>query len=60
MKVTFGGDRVVYALKLRVRGIWEPTTMTAASAPSRATRSRSAAWSRSGVDPINYQQWSIR
>jgi hypothetical protein len=60
MKVTFGGDpNVEYAVKLRVRGIWEPTTITGGERPIPNHPFTIGGMVASGVDPINYQQWSI-
>jgi hypothetical protein len=59
-KVTFGGDpSVEYAVKLRVRGIWEPTTIAGGERPYQDVPFTIGGMVASGVDPINYQQWSI-
>jgi hypothetical protein len=61
MKVTFGGDpSVVYALKLRIRGIWEPTKIDGGERPIQGHPFTIGGMVASGTDPINYQQWSIK
>jgi hypothetical protein len=61
MPVTFGGDaQVEYAVKLRVRGIWEPTSITGGQRPYQDTPFTVGGMVASGVDPINYQQYFIK
>jgi hypothetical protein len=57
--ITFGGDpSVTYAVTLRVRGIWEPTTIDGGDAPD-AELPFKVGGSVAGGSAIDYQQYSI-
>jgi len=57
--ITFGGDpSTTYAVTLRVRGIWEPTTIAGGEAPA-ADLPFKIGGSVAGGSAIDYQQYSI-
>jgi hypothetical protein len=59
--VAFGGDpAITYDVKLRVRGIFEPTTISGGQRPYMDTPFTVGGMVASGVDPINYQQYFIK
>jgi hypothetical protein len=59
--VTFGGDAsATYEVVLRVRGIWEPTSITGGQRPDADLPLTLGGTVAVGTgDPINYQQYSI-
>lgn len=59
-QVEFGGESGTnYAVKLRVRGIWEPTNIAGGTKPDNSLPLTVGGMVASG-NPIDYQQYSIR
>ncbi|HEY6878616.1 MAG TPA: hypothetical protein VI299_11390 [Polyangiales bacterium] len=60
--VELAGDPAhVYELRLRIRGIWEPTSITGGTRPDdKLPLTLGGKVAQGAGDPINYQQWYVR